>query len=368
MQRPQAERSAFPPDSIGAELGRAGRGGPGPVSLFIACTDSALRPDLVHHVTHKPVLYGSIIARLLRVPAVVNAVSGLGYAFVAEGVAAVVRRRLMLALYRVAFRHPNSAVIFQNRDDIALFESVSAVRPGQVVLIPGSGVDLEQFRPTPEPEGPPVITFAARMLWDKGVGDFVEAARILKQRRVIARAVLIGEPDPGNPRSVTSGQLIEWAHEGAVEWLGHRADMPQVFADSHIVCLPSCYREGVPKVLLEAAAAGPADRDHRCARLPGRRPGRRQRVDRASPTAGGARSRARDARAGPGNAGTVRRARACPRRGGVWIGPGCRHNAQTLRAVADVGLGWPEPIGREVRRGSMSRIAITNPGEGGMAR
>ncbi|HXW97749.1 MAG TPA: glycosyltransferase family 4 protein [Gemmatimonadales bacterium] len=216
----------------------------------------SLRPDLVHHVTHKPVLYGSLAARMAGVPAVVNAVSGLGYAFVAEGARAAVRRELMLRLYRVAFGHPRSAVIFQNQDDVALFQSVGAVREDQVVLIPGSGVDLTQFQPTSEPVGTPVVTLAARMLWDKGVGDFVQAVRILAGRGVGIRARLVGEPDPGNPRSVSVEQLSAWAREGVVEWLGYRADMPRVLAESNVICLPSCYREGVPKILLEAAAAG----------------------------------------------------------------------------------------------------------------
>jgi glycosyltransferase involved in cell wall biosynthesis len=216
----------------------------------------ALQPDLVHHVTHKPVLYGSVAARVLGVPAVVNAVSGLGYAFIAEGAVAEVRRRLMLALYRVALGHPNSGVIFQNPDDVALFRAAKALSGARVVLIPGSGVDLDQFYPVPEPEGCPVIVLPARMLWDKGVGDFVEAIRILKGRGVEVRALLVGDPDPGNPRSVDRERLIGWAREGIVEWLGHQTDMPRVLAHCHIVCLPSSYREGVPKTLLEAAAAG----------------------------------------------------------------------------------------------------------------
>lgn len=201
-------------------------------------------------------LYGSLSARLAGVPAVVNAVSGLGYAFVAEGWLAERRRELMMGLYRMAFRHPRVSGIFQNREDVALFEAAGVVRPNQVVIIPGSGVDLDLFHPTPEPPGPPVVILPARMLWDKGVGDFVAAARLLKQRGVVLRAILVGDPDPENPRSVAIDQLRAWAAEGVVEWLGHRSDMAKVLEGCHVACLPSSYREGVPKSLLEAAAAG----------------------------------------------------------------------------------------------------------------
>jgi len=214
-----------------------------------------LRPDLAHHVTHKPVLYGSIAARVVGVPAVVNAISGLGYIFVAEGQPARLRQRVLLSGYRLAFGHPRCRGIFQNPDDLAVFRNAGAVRPEQVTLIHGgSGVDLEQYRPSPEPEGRPVVVLPARMLWDKGVGEFVGAARLLRERGVASRMVLVGDPDPGNPRSVTEAQLRDWVMEGAVEWWPYRTDMATVFAASHIVCLPS-YREGTPRVLLEAAAS-----------------------------------------------------------------------------------------------------------------
>jgi len=215
-----------------------------------------LRPDIVHHVTHKPIIYGSLVARFVGVPAVVNAISGLGFAFAAEGWKAEVRRRLILAGYRVAFGHTRCWGIFQNRDDAALFERGRIIEAGTYTLVTGSGVDLGEFIASPEPEGTPVVVLAARMLWDKGVGDFVEAARLLKSRGVALRAVLVGEPDPRNPRSVSRDQLEQWVRDGVVEWWGRREDMAAVMASAHVVCLPSSYREGVPKVLLEAAASG----------------------------------------------------------------------------------------------------------------
>jgi len=216
-----------------------------------------LRPHVVHHVTVKPVLYGSIAARLAGVPAVVNAVSGLGYVFLARGALARARRAVVLGAYGLAFGHPNLRVIFQNDDDAALFVDRGLLPPDRVVMIRGSGVDLDRFRPVMPPAGRPVVVLPARMLLDKGVAEFVAAARALRAAGVAARFVLVGEPDPGNPASVSRAQLDAWQAEGVVEWWGARSDMPDVLGASQIVCLPS-YREGMPKVLLEAAAAGRA--------------------------------------------------------------------------------------------------------------
>jgi len=214
-----------------------------------------LQPDLVHHVTSKPVLYGSLAARLARVPAVVNAVSGLGYVFIARGRAAAVRRRLVIAGYRLAFSDPNAWAIFQNEDDRGAFVGARVLPLARTVLIRGSGVDLAAFAPTPEPPGAPVVVLPARMLWDKGVGEFVQAARAVKAAGIPARFVLVGDSDPGNPAAVEPAQLTRWDEDGDIEWRGYRSDMAAVLAGAHVVCLPS-YREGLPKALLEAAAAG----------------------------------------------------------------------------------------------------------------
>lgn len=215
-----------------------------------------LRPDIVHHVTVKPVLYGSLAARLAGVPALVNAMSGLGYLYTTTGGVASLRRGVVETIYRVAFRHPRLRVIFQNPDDRDAFVRRRLVRARDAVLVRGSGVDPCVFAPAPEVGGSvPVIVLPARVLWDKGVGEFVDAARLLRARGVSFRAALVGDVDPGNPTSVPEEQIREWVAEGVVEWWGHRADMPAVYARSSVVCLPS-YREGVPKALLEAAASG----------------------------------------------------------------------------------------------------------------
>lgn len=212
-------------------------------------------PSLVHHVTIKPVLYGSIAARLAGVPCVVNAVSGLGYVFLDSGGKAAMRRAMILPLYRHAFRGRRTHVVFQNGADAHFFHSRRIVRPDQVTLIPGSGVDLDLFRHEPEPAGVPVVLFPARLLRDKGLLEFVDAARRLRADGVPARFALAGDLDPGNPSAVGRAEVERWVAEGVVEWWGYREDMAGAYAESAVVCLPS-YREGMAKVLLEGAAAG----------------------------------------------------------------------------------------------------------------
>jgi len=216
-----------------------------------------LRPDIVHHVAHKPIILGSLAARWVGAPAVVNAISGLGYAFLAEGPKAALRRRLILAGYRAAFNHRRAIGIFQNPDDVRLFVGRGILRREQYVIVPGSGVDLTAFRDTPEPPGPPRVVLPARMLWDKGVGEFVEAIRQLRASGLSLRADLVGDTDLANPAAVPIDRLRSWTEEGVVQWLGHQTDMARIYAEAHIVCLPS-YREGLPKVLLEGAACGRA--------------------------------------------------------------------------------------------------------------
>ncbi|BAU48596.1 glycosyl transferase family 1 [Sulfurifustis variabilis] len=214
-----------------------------------------LRPDIVHNVTIKPVLYGGIAARLTRQRAVVSAIPGLGTVFIDSSGFGRVRRAIVKWIYRQALRHPNSGVIFQNEDDLRSFTEAGLTDARSAVLIRGSGLDLQSFIPTPLPQGVPVVMLASRMVWDKGVGEFVRAAMRVHAAGVAARFVLVGEPERGNPRSVAREQLDEWQRAGIVEWWGRRTDMPEVLSRAYLVCLPS-YREGLPKVLIEAAACG----------------------------------------------------------------------------------------------------------------
>jgi glycosyltransferase involved in cell wall biosynthesis len=208
---------------------------------------------LLHNIAQKPVLYGTLAARLAGVPAVVNGVAGMGYLFTSETRRARLLRGLIGIAYRALLRGPAVRTLVQNADDRTLIHRLIGIEP---ILIPGSGVDLERFHPAEEPPGVPVVVLASRMLWDKGVGDFVGAARILKAKGTLARLALVGNPDPGNPHSVEEPQLRAWQQEGCVEWWGHQTDMPAVLRRAHIACLPSYYREGLPKFLIEAAAAG----------------------------------------------------------------------------------------------------------------
>ncbi|MFC6684519.1 glycosyltransferase family 4 protein [Marinobacter koreensis] len=217
----------------------------------------ALKPDLVHLITIKPVLYGGIAARLAGVSAVIAAVSGLGTVFVAQSATAKVRRVLVSGLYRLAFKHRRLAVIFQNPDDREGLLAAGALQKGQTRMIRGSGVNLFNYSFVPEPEGTPVVVMAARLLRDKGVYEFVEAARLLKSRGVELVMRLIGAPDPGNPTSVEQAELDDWSAEGIVELVGYRSDIARQYGAANIVCLPS-YREGLPKGLVEAAACGRA--------------------------------------------------------------------------------------------------------------
>lgn len=216
-----------------------------------------VKPDLVHHLRLKPVLYGGLAAYAARVPAEVSMPTGLGHVFTAQNRKTLIQRRITLAGCSVAFRHKNLKVIFQNPDDLAVFTDTKVLRKDQSALIRGSGVDISQFVLAPEPNGRPVVMLAARMLRDKGVIEFVEVAKTLKARGSDARFVLVGDTDPGNPTAVPATQLQSWHDAGLVEWWGFREDMRQVLEQANIVCLPS-YREGVPKVLIEAAAAGRA--------------------------------------------------------------------------------------------------------------
>jgi glycosyltransferase involved in cell wall biosynthesis len=217
-----------------------------------------LRPDVVHLVTIKPVLYGGIAARLARVPGMVAAISGLGFVFLSNSLKMRLVRAVVARLYRIALGHPNSRVIFQNANDRDLLKSLGAVRDEQVVIIRGAGVDLDAFRPTPEPPAPPVVvTMVARLLRDKGVQEFVQAARLLRERGVPVTMQLVGGLDAGNPASATQADVDAWQQDGCVQALGERSDVAALYAAAHIAVLPS-YREGLPKSLIEAAACGRA--------------------------------------------------------------------------------------------------------------
>lgn len=214
-----------------------------------------LKPDIVHHITSKPIIYGSLAARLTGVKGVVNSIPGLGLAFSVTGRRARLQRALVTRAYRIALARRDTRIIFQNVENRDFFINEKLVEEKNAVLIRGSGVDLAEYPPLEEPAQPLVVMLASRMLREKGVPEFVEAARLLKQRGVEAKFLLVGRVDRENPDHIPESQLEAWAADGWVEWYGHRADMADVFRQTHVFCLPTNYGEGVPKVLLEAAAS-----------------------------------------------------------------------------------------------------------------
>lgn len=219
----------------------------------------AERPDVIHSFTIKCVVYGALAGRLAGVSRV-NAVAGMGHVFTSDSIKTRLLRPLVRFLMRVALGGDHARLILQNPDDINIFLSAGLASQARIRLIPGSGVDTERFKPPTEPRGPdepPCVLLASRMLWEKGIREFVEAARALKAEGRNVRFALAGTPDPGNPTAVPEETLIAWRESGVVEWLGYVADMPALFARIDMLVLPS-YREGLPKGLIEAAACARA--------------------------------------------------------------------------------------------------------------
>jgi len=215
------------------------------------------KPDIVHCASPKGVLYGGIAARLCRVQGLVLAISGMGYAYTQDTSPSLMRKTIKSiygALAQFSFHHKNVRVIVQNNDDYQLVQSWAKVNESRLTLIPGSGVDLSHFTGCDAASKSHMVLLPARMLKDKGVGEFVAAARKVKLMEPSWRFVLAGAAGYDNPSAISEDDLLAWQAEGVVEWLGHVEDMVPLYREAAVVCLPS-YREGMPKALLEAAAA-----------------------------------------------------------------------------------------------------------------
>ena len=213
------------------------------------------QPELVHNFTIKCAVYGSIAAMLTGVPARINAVAGLGYVFASNERRARLLRPVVRALMRFALRGRRARLILQNHDDARMFLDHGLIEDARVRVIAGSGVDCNRFVPrTRTRNDPPRVLLAARLLWEKGVKEYVQASRTLRAQGRRIRFLLAGASDPGNPAAVPEAAVRSWVDEGIVEWIGHVDDMPALFASSDVFVLPSYYREGLPKSLIEAAA------------------------------------------------------------------------------------------------------------------
>jgi len=215
------------------------------------------KPDLVHHFTIKSVVYGSVAARFSGVKNVVNAVAGLGFVFTNESLFAKILRPFVKSILKFSMDTDNSRLILQNPDDQALFVASKLIDPDHIRLIRGSGVNTNRFEPVKNNGGNDVVNvlLATRLLWDKGIREFIDAVRIIKNTHKPVNFLLAGAPDDGNPASVQNEEIIKWVNEGLVESLGHIENIESVLTNVDIVVLPS-YREGLPRILLEAASMG----------------------------------------------------------------------------------------------------------------
>jgi glycosyltransferase involved in cell wall biosynthesis len=216
-------------------------------------------PDLLHNFTVKCAVYGALAARTSAVPAVVNAVAGMGYVFTSNHPKARVLRPVVSELMRRTLAGGNSRIILQNPDDAEAFTGLRLAAPEKIRLIRSSGVDTQRFRPNDRDTAatrPLRVILAARLLWEKGIREYVAAALLLRQQGRHIEFLLAGTPDPGNPGSVGREEVERWDREGVLRWLGHVEDMPALLRDVDVMALPSYYREGVPKSLIEGAACG----------------------------------------------------------------------------------------------------------------
>ena len=214
------------------------------------------RPDLIHAVAIKPLIFSALVSKLFGMKNRVFALGGLGFIFSSEKLLAKILRPLIVFLLKYCLSGNNTRLIIQNIDDCKIIWGLKIIEEGRTRLIEGAGVDIQRFKPeNSNPEEIPIVVLPARFLWDKGIGEFVEAAEIIKSKSILAKFVLVGGPDSHNPENIDSEVIDGWIKNGLIESWGFRNDMPNVIKASSIICLPS-YREGIPKCLIEAASCG----------------------------------------------------------------------------------------------------------------
>lgn len=220
----------------------------------IAALYRAWQPDLVHHFTIKCVIYGSFAARRAGVRAVVNSVTGLGFALLADTPKARLIRPVVLALYRLALR--DTEVVFQNADNRDTLAACGVLARSHVQVIAGDGIDITRFQPAAHAAASPIVLMMARLLHSKGIADFVAAAAIVRKQLPEVRFLLAGAQDPGNPESISDAELGVWRAQGDVEFCGQRSDVLELNQAASIAVLASTQGEGIPRALLEGAACG----------------------------------------------------------------------------------------------------------------
>jgi len=216
-----------------------------------------LKPDIVHHLTLKPVLYGGIAGRVVGVPKRIHAIMGLGHLFNGTEVGPRLLRRLLAPSFRYALGGPGSILTVENADNIRQLRAVGAIASSNrtaIEVLPGSGVEPKAYDPDALRDDPPIVLFAGRLTRAKGIVDFVEAARQVRSERPAVRFVICGGITEGSPGAIPEAETRAWVGEGTIEWWGYRSDMPAILGRASLVVLPSLH-EGLPRVLLEAAAA-----------------------------------------------------------------------------------------------------------------
>ena len=216
---------------------------------------SKINPDLVHHVGIKPIIYGTFSAILLNIKKIINAPVGMGYIFSSSDLFAALLKPFIIFLFKIFLNPKNSKVIIENSDDLNYFIESNLVNKNKIFLIRGSGVNLSFFNNIKNNSSSLKIVLVARMLKDKGIMEFIEAATIINKNSILIDFILVGDVDAHNPSSISLNTLNFWNNKFGIKWLGKRNDVPAILAKANIACLPS-YREGLPKFLLEAASSG----------------------------------------------------------------------------------------------------------------
>jgi glycosyltransferase involved in cell wall biosynthesis len=217
-------------------------------------------PDLLHNFTLKCAVYGALAARMAHIPATVNAVAGLGYVFTSQSAKARVLRPLLKGMLKATLSSSHSLLILQNPDDAESFTGAKLIASRKIRLIRSSGVNTERFHPrqtrSTNHDGRLRVLMASRLLWEKGVQEFIDASSLLRDAGRDIEFIVAGAPDNGNPHSVSEDEMQRWSNAGLIRWLGHVDDMPSLLNSVDVMALPSYYREGVPKCLIEGASCG----------------------------------------------------------------------------------------------------------------